>query len=158
MALSADHDGKYVSANDSDGMILTSVDRQNALLQTGYVFEAVASQAAFVEAIALFYVSCERSSLTIEKQQELEQRLNSDRPVTFGTMVNFLDKLSHLPPTTKLDLKDYLRARNAIAHSMLPSFASINLEETYRIGTRIISELKAKHAFSAGIFITRAKK
>jgi len=153
MALSTDENGRYVAANDSTGVQLTSIERQRQLLSAGYHFEAVVSQAAFVEAIALFYVKCLGSAVPQKEAQELESRLKK-RQATFGSVALTIRSAPSVDSQLKDDLREYVEARNDLAHSMLASSTLVDLLKTFRTGERLIEAMKNPHSgYSAGIFV-----
>lgn len=158
MALSADTNGRYVAANDSVGTQVTSIARQQQLLDAGYHFEAVVTQATFVEAVALLFASGLRGVAPSKAMQEFEAKLKQGR-ATFGTVVKAIASAPSVNNALKDELHAYLIARNQIAHSMIASSTLVDLQATYRIGERLILAMPSGHVggFSAAVFVPYPK-
>jgi len=134
-----DQDGQsIITATDSNNNILTHVERLDELYDQGLHFEASVSQMAVVEALLLFYLKAKVQADGATVSDDIE-KLRKNKRLTFGKVKDIVlnNKLID-EESIQTKLKSYVGYRNDLAHNLIASFSSVDLETFYKVGKELI--------------------
>src|SRR5437588_11503235 len=101
-------DDSDIVALKSDGDVLTSLQRQDAMFNSGFGFEAAIARAALVEGLLLHYLLCAKQIRMIDFGPEIEKKLKAER-ITFGQVKDALKAASAFHDTAlQADVEAYV--------------------------------------------------
>ena len=127
-----------VTATDKNNHLITHVERLDHLFQNGFQFEAAVSQMALVEALLLFYLKSRIQADGFTVKENLEN-LHRAKRLTFGKVKDIVINNNILHDTSiQPDLISYVGYRNDLAHNLISTFSSVDLQQFYTIGQRLI--------------------
>ena len=127
-----------VVATDANNQLLTHVERLDHLFQNGFQFEAAVSQMAVVEALLLFYLKSRIQPDKLTVKEDLKKLLKRKK-LTFGKVKSIVigNKILH-DEAVQSDLVAYVGYRNDFAHNLISTFSSVDLQQFYAIGQRLV--------------------
>lgn len=126
-----------IAATDSESNLLTDIERLDYLFTNGQRFEATVAQMALIEALLLFYLKAKIQSEGAKVKEDLE-KLHKNRKLTFGKVKDIVIKNNVLhDEAIKPDLVKYVSYRNDLAHNLIGSFSSVDLDDFYARGQRL---------------------
>lgn len=141
LVLGESEEQSLVAATDSANTLLTSVERIDVLYKQGLRFEAAVSQMAVVEALLLFYLFARIQADGVIIKEDIKT-LRKQKKLTFGKVKSIIIENCLLQDKTiEEDIKAYVSHRNDLAHSLIGTFSSIDLERFYSMGMKLTTYL-----------------
>jgi hypothetical protein len=138
--LGDDRDQTQIWAVTDGEATITSVERQDQLLDGGFEFEAAAAQAALVEGLLLHYLLLSPLRGYV-LTPEVEQRLKKER-ITFGQIKDALVAIGAFhDPGLAAGVPKYVDQRNEIAHHLIGGKHDFNFRAFYNDGRGIAFKL-----------------
>jgi len=128
-----------LAATDSDGELLTAVERIDDLFINGLKFEAAVSQMAIVEGLSLLYLKGRMQADNVKIVEDIED-LHRKKRLTFGKIKDIIvnNKVLHDESILE-DFVAYVGYRNDIAHNLVSRFNKVDLDNFYTKGKNLIS-------------------
>ncbi len=128
-----------ITAVDSDGELLTRVERLDYLYKTGFRFEAAVSQMVLVEALLFAYFKARIQADRIDIKEDFDSLWKSRR-LTFGKVKKMvLDNNILHDKSIASGLIEYVNHRNELAHKLVLMIRRVDFEHFYGLGQTLIS-------------------